>query len=138
MIDKTKHIEIDQISIPFTQFIIAVNGTLIGYSLKHIEEKSFSLSIIPIGLAIIFWSLSFYIGISSVRKNISVRLIEAFTHQNPWTQSKDYKQKIDNKLEELSSIANKLNKYMYYLLYSGIICYLFWQGYEMYKRTFFC
>ena len=132
---KIQNIDIDKIGIPFVQFIIAINGTLIGYSLKHIENKTFSFTLIPLGLSIIFWCISFFLGITSIRKIISVRILDVFKDSFFVKVNSEYTKKTNEQIKLIGDKANNFNKHMYTFLYLGVFSYLVWQGTEMYYRT---
>ncbi len=123
---------IDNIGTKFDQFLIAVNGALIAYSLKQIEEDILSYHLIPVFLAIIFWSSSFYFGIKSIKRLISMRLVEVFSKTN---QANLIPEAVENKLKDLNRLANKNNKRMLLLMYSGAICFFTWQIIKMYLKT---
>ncbi len=135
--DEKQHInELDKIGVRFDQFIIAVNGALIAYSFKQIENEKMTIFLIPLGLAILFWSLSFYYGINSVRRLISTRIIGIFKDRNEIKINPEFSKIAREKFNQIGDVANKNNKRMYYFLYTGGLFYITWQLIEMYNRTF--
>jgi len=130
--------ELDKISVRFSQFIIAVNGALIAYSMKQIEGEKLTLSLIPLGLAILFWGFSFYSGISSIRRIISTRIIQIFKERerkkNP--TGLEALRMINQKFESVGAAAEGHHKRMFYFLYIGSILFIGWQVLEMYLITF--
>ena len=128
--------DLDKIGTQFVQFIIAINGTLIAYAFKQIEDKKLSFDLIPLGIAIIFWGLSFYFGISSIRKLISTRIIGIFRSTSDILNQDPNNKELSKKLfKKLVDTANSYNKKMYIFLYLGGCSYIFWQIIEMYLRT---
>ncbi|WP_299244144.1 hypothetical protein [uncultured Aquimarina sp.] len=130
--DQLNHI--DNIGTRFHQFIITVNGALIAYSLKQIEDQVLSFSIIPLTIAIILWSLGFYFGIKSIKRLISMRIVDAFNSKqiNP-----EIKEIGNEKFKELGDLANKNDKRMFWFLYAGGIAYIVWQFIKMYLKTYY-
>jgi len=124
--------ELDKLNSTFIQFIIAVNGALIAYAIKQIENVQLEYKLIPLGLAIISWAISFYFGITSFRKFLSGRIIGIIRksisipeEHKIVTQSRD----------KLIKLSNDYNNKMYLFLYGGGVCYIIWQLIEMILRT---
>ncbi|NVO08486.1 MAG: hypothetical protein HXX16_00860 [Bacteroidales bacterium] len=131
-----KAYELDKIGTQFDQFIIAVNGALIAYAFKQVENKELTLDLIPLGLAIICWGLGFYYGVTSIRRIISTRIIEIFKDTSSITrQNPEYAEITKRKVNEVVSEANSYNKRMFKLLYLGGCLFILWQIIEMYLRT---
>ncbi len=128
--------ELDKIGVRFDQFIIAVNGALIAYSMKQIEDEILTVSQIPLGMAIIFWGLSFYYGINSIRRLITTRIIGVLKERNEIKLNPEFFQMARDKFNEVGSLANKNNKRMYNYLYAGGISFIIWQIIEMSILTF--
>jgi len=124
-IHERKH-RVDVISAPFYQFLIAVDGTLIGYSLKQIENNQISYKLIPLGLAICCWMLSFFFGIMSIRKYINFRVAEvdrdvlrlrsAYENLTP-TEKEETEKFMFKKIDDFGHIANWFIIYWWSLLY---------------------
>ena len=129
-------LELDKITLRFTQFIIAVNGTLIAYSFKLIENKELTLTLIPLGLAILFWGFSFYFGVTSIRKMISTRIVGLFKETDLVKNDTRNKELAKEKFQELGNKANRYNRVMYNFLYVGGLFFITWQLLEMGIRTF--
>ena len=128
--------ELDKIGTQFDQFIIAANGALIAYAFKQVENKGLSYDLIPLGLAIIFWGLSFYFGVTSVRKLISTRIIDIFRSSSDLIkQNPEYAEMARKKFNEVGDKANTFNKRMFVFLYLGGCTYIIWHILEMYLRT---
>lgn len=128
--------ELDKIYTQFQQFIIAVNGALIAYAFKQVDNKVLTLELIPLVIAIIFWGLSFYYGISSIRKLISTRILEIFKSTNNIIRQDAQKAEIVKiEIHKVGDKANSYNVRMFTFLYLGGCSYLLWQIIGMYLRT---
>ena len=128
--------ELDKIGTQFDQFIIAVNGALIAYAFKQVENRSLTLDLIPLGIAIVFWGLSFYFGVTSVRKLISTRIIDIFRNtSNLVKQQPVYAEIAREAFNKAGNVSNSYNKKMFVFLYIGGCSYIFWQILEMYFRN---
>jgi hypothetical protein len=135
MTESDKIYELDKIGVRFDQFIIAINGALIAYSIKQIEDELLSWKLIPLGLAITFWGISFYFGISSIRRLISSRIVGVFRERTEIKNNPTYSKTARDILNETGDFANKNNKKMFYFLYLGGISFIVWQVLEMTLRT---
>ena len=135
MTESDKIFELDKIGVRFDQFIIAINGALIAYSMKQIEDEVLAWKLIPLGLAIIFWSISFYFGINSIRRLISTRIVGIFKERTEIRSNPTYSKMVSDKFNEVGNLANKNNKRMYLFLYAGGIAFIIWQVLEMILRT---
>ena len=130
--------ELDKIGTRFDQFIIAVNVALIAYAFKQVENKELTLELIPLGFAIFFWGLSFYFGVTSVRKLISTRILDIFRSTNDIIRKNpEYIEMARKKFNKVGRKANSYNKKMFLFLYLGGGFYLIWQVLEMYMRTYY-
>jgi hypothetical protein len=128
--------ELDKITANFTQFIIAANGALIAYAIKQAEDRPLEYKLIPLGLAILAWAISFYCGISSIRKIVSARIIEEFRNTSESLKKyPDLYQKAKDDAIRIGNISNRYNNRMFDLLYIGGILYVVWQILEMSFRT---
>ena len=135
MTEDEKIFEIDKIGLRLSQFIIAVNGALIAYAMKQIEDVTLSLNLIPVALAILFWAISFYSGVTSLRKLISTRILGVFKQREEVKTHHQLNNKANEMLKNIGDLTNKLNNRMFLFLYAGSVCFIIWQGWEMYQRT---
>lgn len=136
MTEIDKIFELDKIGVRFDQFIIAVNGALIAYSIKQIENELLCWKLIPLGFAILFWGISFYYGINSINRLISTRIIGVFKERTEIRNNPTYLKMTEDKFNEVGNLANKNNKHLYRFLYLGGIMFIIWQVLEMTLRTF--
>lgn len=128
--------ELDKIGTQFDQFIIAVNGALIAYAFKQVDDRALTLDLIPLGFAVLFWGFSFYCGITSIRKLISVRALDIFRSTSYiFKEQQLYAEIARDKFNEVGEKANLYNKRMFVFLYLGGCFYILWQIIEMYLRT---
>ena len=113
-----------------------MNGALIAYAMNQIEGEKLTPSLLPVGLAIMFWGLSFYYGINSIRRLMSTRIIGVFKERDGIKTNPEYARLAEDKFNEIGSLANKNSKRMYGFLYAGGISYIIWQVIQMSIRTF--
>jgi len=127
--------ELDNLGVRFDQFIIAVNGALIAYGCKQLEEVQLGYSLVPLGLAILFWAISFYCGISSIRRLISVRIIGVFKQRDEVRMDSALRTESNKLYHRIGELSNRLNRQMFLFLYAGSLSYLVWQVLELIART---
>ena len=130
--------ELDKITANFTQFIIALNGALIAYAIKQVEGSQLEYKLIPLGLAIFSWAISFYCGITSIRKIMSARIMEEFRNTSSTLKEFPdlYKKATDDAIKA-GNLANKYHNKKYLFLYLGGVLYFVWQILEMTIKTIF-
>jgi hypothetical protein len=109
---------------------------LIAYAIKQVENSDLEFKLIPLGLAILSWALSFYFGVTSIRKIISARITDEFRKQTDSLKNyPDLLEKAKEQFLALGNLANKYNRNMYRLLYSGGLFYILWRLIEMIIKT---
>lgn len=127
--------DLDKISTRFAQFVIAVDGALVAYAIKQLEGQVLEWKLIPLGAAIIFWGLSFYYGINTIRKLIGSRVIGLYKGEFPSMRGTDSYDRIDRAERVTMEKSNKSYTRMFFSLYCGGIMFLMWQVIEMVLRT---
>jgi hypothetical protein len=129
----------------YVYFLLAAAASAIAYALNRAEDRALTLILIPWGIALILWGLSFYFGCRHLNKidtiifqNIEGIKIEA--GRNPKIGSRP--DVIAIALEEFkkataseSKIAHLLASLQFWFFIAGILAYVIWQLIEMYVRS---
>ncbi len=124
-------------------YIIALAVASIGFSVSQTMGYSLSFSQIPLGLAVLCWGISIYLGLTYLNSSLHILLLndEAINCKKGNIRLKDGKKILspDEAHIKLMNDANKESdrcaKYPYdqrMLLYVGIISFLIWRIIEMY------
>lgn len=134
MTEGEKMSKIDELAVRMEQFIIAVNGASIAYTLKLLENQCMSLTLVPAGLAIFFWGISFYCGVSSIRRLVSTRIIEIFRDRISLSGDPKLVDRVNEEHKKIGDFSNALSKWSYYTLYLGCAFFTIWQGTQIFVK----
>ena len=129
----------------YVYFILAAAASAIAYALNRAQDRSLTFILIPWGIALVFWGLSFYFGCRHVNQidtilfqNIEGLKIEV--GRNP--KIGDHPAAIAVAIEEFKKItasesekAYLLYKIQFWFFVAGILAYVVWQLIEMYIRS---
>jgi len=129
----------------YTYFLLAAAGAAIGFSLSQTQNVGFSFSQTPLGLAVLFWGLSFYFGcrhleyVSSIMyANFAMLEIESGQHLDVGDHLQKIKaasEGVKEAIENNSNAANLLGHLQFSTLITGAILYVALHILEMYLRT---
>jgi len=125
----------------YTYFLLAVAASAIALVVQRTTGRSLNLSMIPLGLAVLCWSVSFFSGCrnrayfsSMLHTNVALLKVQNGTHPGVPFQpdaiaaaSEDIKEAADYK----SSKANFWGNLQFRLLVLGAISFLVWHIIEM-------
>lgn len=117
---------------------MAAAGAAIGFAIQKVDNKQFSYSLIPLGLSVLCWGVSFYAGCNCIKyKN---KATEANLHamtQFDFTKSlsKDDQIKSINFYSSCMNKSRRFSEFQFNFLIIGVISYIFWSIVEMYIRT---
>jgi len=129
----------------YIYFILATAASAIAYALNRAEGRSLTLILIPWGIALTLWGLSFYFGcrhLDRVEKIITLNIkgIEIGAGRNPDFGNNSVS--IANTMKEVKEIialetkkAYLLVKLQFWFFVAGILAYIFWQLIEMSIRS---
>jgi uncharacterized membrane protein len=125
----------------YTYFIMAIDASAIAYSVQKIDQRVFAWSLLPLGLALIFWGISFFSGLrfNQCKKEISVLELENLDLIDEEKETSALNSKKDKLLNQAKQIQTKMYRYynfMNYGLMGGIILFVVWTLIEMGIRTF--
>jgi hypothetical protein len=125
----------------YTYFLLAVSGSAIAYALNRAENRNISIYLLPWGIALLLWAMSFYFGCqhltfmgSALFANFELLKVKSGKHPEIGL----HPEKIMAASEGISdAIKNKNNnaviyrklQFIFFIL--GIISYVVWQLIEM-------
>ena len=122
----------------FTYFLLAVSASVIAFSVQEVSDRVFTLSLIPLGIAIILWGISFYFGCQNIRyvaltiyANYGLVLFDRVDNEAAKAASQGTKEAMENNSEK----AARFSKRQYEFLIVGGLFYLCWQIIEMCIRS---
>jgi hypothetical protein len=128
----------------YTCFILAVAAAAVAYSVKLTESSVLSDSMIPLGLATLFWGVSFYCGCRSLRyslsnlhANLELNLILDGTHSKVGRDPSAIKAASKGITDAWEYNANKgmlHAKMQTGFLIAGALCFIAWHLTEMIVR----
>jgi len=129
----------------YTYFILAAAGTAIGFTLTQTNNSEIAYSQIPLGIAVFFWGLSFYLGCknlayvnSTLYANSEMLRIEFGQHPqigNHPQMIQAASEGIRNAIKSNSDTANQLGHWQFRTLLIGAVSYIGWHLLEMWLRT---
>jgi hypothetical protein len=129
----------------YIYFILAAAASAIAYALNRAQDRSLTLILIPWGIALMLWGLSFYFGCRHLNQidtimfqNIEGLKIEAGI--NP--KIGNHPAAIAVAVAEFEKImaaeskkAHLLARLQFWLFVAGVVAYIVWQLIEMYARS---
>ena len=129
----------------YVYFMLAASASAIAYALNRAQDRSLSLSLIPWGVALVLWGLSFYFGCinlayvnSTLYANIELIRIQRGTHpkagNNPEIVEAASKG-VSLAIESNSDKANRFGHLQFWFFILGVMAYVVWQIFEMYLRS---
>ena len=129
----------------YTYYIIALSVTCIGYSVHMTNGKSLVFWQWPLGIAILSWGLSVYLGLKYIRTGLSVihdniDLIDMnegrhpATGQHPQMIAAGRKTLLDI-INEKSNQSSSLHTWQNRCFYLGMIFFIIWRIVEMHLSS---
>jgi hypothetical protein len=129
----------------YTYFILAATIAAIGFTIKQTQNLKLQLSLIPLGISILLWGLSFFWGCrnreyynSILYANYELLKVQNGRHPEIGTHPQMMQaasKGIMQAIESNSDRANKLGHLQMKTFIFGVISYLVWHILEMYLRT---
>ncbi|MDB5177462.1 MAG: hypothetical protein JWN75_1130 [Candidatus Saccharibacteria bacterium] len=125
----------------YTYFLLAAAGTAIGFAVQKTEGLRLSWWLLPVALATLCWSASFYFGCknldwvsTSIRANFSLLQLKQGSHP----EQPPHPQLVDAAISGVSSaLETNINKAGFYarwqfrMLIAGAILFIAWRIAEM-------
>ena len=129
----------------YVYYILALNVAAIGFTITQIIKLKASCMLIPVGLAMIFWSISFYLGIKFILNGLStmydnVNTLDYDNASHPKFLNREDGTAIVNKvLENLETEASEKSseyfKNMLHCFYSGCISMIVWVFLNIFQNS---
>lgn len=129
----------------YVYFLLAVAASAIAFTAQITKDSVFSNALIPLGVAVIFWSLSFYCGCRNIQytnsnmfANFELLKVEAGEHPEV-LQNQQYIQLasdgIRQAMESNSGILSSYGFWQFRFLVLGSVSFIVWHLLEMAVRT---
>ncbi|MEE8058516.1 MAG: hypothetical protein V3T17_11870 [Pseudomonadales bacterium] len=130
----------------YTYFLLAVTASAVAFSIQKTDGLKITCSLIPLGVAVLFWGISFYFGVknllwvqASIYSNYSLLQLKKGVHP---TQP-DHPQLLKSALKGVNSaLASNIKTAKFYgewqfrLLIAGAALFISWHILEMVLRTY--
>lgn len=123
----------------YVYYLIALSVSAIGFSIYKTDNQSLTFSQIPLGIAILSWSISIFCGLKFLKYIISnlyannayFEIIKENNQESINAKIKGFREamKINSKS---MSIYFKIQGFLFYL---GILLFIAWHIIEMYLKT---
>lgn len=129
----------------YVYYLIALSVSSIGFSIFKTENQGLNYSQIPLGLAVIFWTISIYCGLNFLKfvisnlyaNNIYFEIING-NYPNIGNHPELIKAGVSGFEKAIKSNGDTMAKYFKiqgYLFYLGILFFILWHIIEMYLKT---
>ena len=129
----------------YTYFLLAVAASAIALSVQVTKDATLSINLVPLGLAVLLWGSSFYVGCRYLQYTQSYLIanhayfqVKHGTHPDVGSHP-DYinaaSQGIKEAMEKSAETIGKLGNRQFQLLVLGGILYVIWHLVEMAVRT---
>lgn len=129
----------------YTYFLLAIAASAIAFSTQITKDSVFSFSLIPLGLALLCWGLSFYCGCQNIRysnsniiANIELLRVEAGEHPDAQTHPQLMQAASEGIRIAFESNTDRLcsyNNWQFRFILIGALSFIFWRLIEMAIRT---
>lgn len=129
----------------YTYFLLAAAAAAIGFSLQQTAQSSLEWSMIPLGLAVLCWGMSFVCGCRHVRcialtinYNMSLLTVEQGMHPSVPNDPKCIQtvaQTINDAIDSNSKKAHRASTAQFHFLIGGALLFLVWHVTAMFLRT---
>jgi hypothetical protein len=129
----------------YVYFLLAVAASAIAFSTQITKELVFSYTLIPLGLAVLAWALSFFSGCRTIQyvnsntfANFELLKVEAGTHQEYCSNPRLMQAAREGIREGMTFNQKKSGSYgvwQFRLIVIGGISFVFWHLLEMGART---
>lgn len=129
----------------YVYYIIAISASAIGFSVYKTENHVLDYSLLPLGLAVLSWSMSIFFGLKFLKYVISCLYanngyydIIKGRHPDLGSDPDYINAGIQGFREAMKTNGKRMKIYMALqggLFYSGILSFLVWHVLEMYLRV---
>lgn len=119
----------------YRYYLIGLTVTAIGFAIYNTIGLPLKWIQIPLGLAVIFWALSVFFGLTYLKYNLSIT-IDNISYLNIRLYNTEAIAKgleMQDKIKAKLKTANNYSSVQEFLFYSGIISFIIWHILEMYS-----
>lgn len=128
----TQYKEVNNLRNRYSFFLLAITASAIAFSTKQVDDRAFELQLVPLGITIILWLLSFYFGCKHIeyghKLDKCIFMLAVQQRNNEVTIKEEA-------LITGSELVDNSFKRQFKTLVLGAIFYIIWQIIEMYIRT---
>ncbi|MDE3235828.1 MAG: hypothetical protein KGO81_07735 [Bacteroidota bacterium] len=122
----------------YVYFLLAAAGAAIGFSIQKVDNRPLSYSLIPLGLSVLCWGISFYSGCNCIKNknNATETNLSTMTQYNLTTKisKEDYYKSIDSYAAFMKK-SKDFSRWQFNFLIIGVILFICWTILEMYIKT---
>jgi len=129
----------------YTYFLLAIAASAIAFSTQVTKESVFAFSLIPLGLAVLSWGLSFYCGCQNIRYSNSntianIELLRVQMGEHPDVQTHPQLMQVASEGIRSAFKANtgklcSYNNWQFRFILIGAVFFIVWRLLEMAIRT---
>jgi len=129
----------------YTYFLLAIAASAIAFSVQITKTEAFSLSLVPLGLAVLSWGGSFFAGCrqieyvnSTLYANAEYLKVRAGVHPEAGSHPSYIQAASEGIMDAMKSNSNKANafgKSQFRLLILGGVLFIIWHLVEMAARS---
>ena len=127
--------------VKFSFYLLAVTGAAVGFALNQTRGAVLAWSQIPLGLAMVSWSLSFNFGIRQLRNvlttlhaNMLLLAVQSDHDMPEWTNVPQASEILRERIEQHGKRAGRFHTWQVQALLIGMFFYVCWHVLEMYFR----
>ncbi|MGO4699791.1 hypothetical protein [Dyella sp. 2RAB6] len=128
----------------FTYFMLGAAGASIGYALTKLDGQQSSYWLIPGGVALLLWMISFFSGCMMITWGLKAMkddwflasLYEKFEKQAPGyipLELEALQAKVTSEAKRKTGIAGIFKKIQVWTLYGGVFAFIVWRAVEMFR-----
>jgi len=129
----------------FVYYLIALCIAAIGFSITQTSGQSLNNVHIPLGIAVLLWSISIYIGFAFIKSrlnllyanNLYLDILEG--NVDDFNKSQGHQEyAAELTMNDIKRINKKYEKHLYIqeiLFYFGVISFVIWHVIEMYNNS---
>ena len=129
----------------YIYYIIALNVGALAFAINLTKDSKLAFTQIPLGLAVIFWSLSICSGIYFLKIGLNLLMTNNFVFELRLGKIDAYNESRDNiedgvkivkeQMNKLSAERDLKGKNQLTFLYLGSFCFVVWRVIEMFQHN---
>jgi len=139
------HRQLRTVQDKYTYFLLAVVAAAVAFAVKLTIDSTLSFSMIPLGVAIIGWGLSFFCGCrqlnyvsSTIYANYELLRVQKGIHPEAGANTQIVAAASEGIRQAIESNSNKISffaKWQFRFLIAGALFFVVWHIIEMIMRT---